>query len=351
MNKQNSFQTARLKLTAWYVLIIMTLTILFSLVIYTALATEVVRFENVIRFVIERGLQGDNVPLIPDGRRPALRNMEPANSELVAETKQHILTMLILANAGILVAASGLGYLLAGRTLKPIKDMVDEQNRFITDASHELKTPLTALRSEFEVAMLDGKKIPHKSAVELIRSGFEEIVGLQRLTENLMELTRLQKRKNITAHGDVSLLEIIESALKNVIPLAKQKHIVIQNEIDDYILDGESSSLGELFTILLDNAIKYSPNNKDIKIASRKSDHHIYITISDQGIGIDEKDMPHIFDRFYRADKSRSKISGHGLGLSIAKEIVKSHKGAISVKSNPGQGTTFTVKLPLRKTA
>jgi signal transduction histidine kinase len=229
--------------------------------------------------------------------------------------------------------------------------MMDEQNRFITDASHELKTPLTALRTEFEVAMLDGEKIPHKSAVQLIKSGYDEIVELQRLTEDLMELTTQQKRKNSITHEDVSLLEIIEAALKNVIPLAKQKHIVIQNEIDDYSLDGESSSLGKLFTILLDNAIKYSPNKKEIKIASRKSDHHIDVTVSDQGIGINEKDIAHIFDRFYRADKSRSQISGYGLGLSIAKEIVKSHKGSISVESKPGQGTIFTVQLPLRKTA
>jgi signal transduction histidine kinase len=187
--------------------------------------------------------------------------------------------------------------------------------------------------------------------VQLIKSGYEEIIGLQRLTENLMELTRQQKQKNSIPHGDVSLLEIIEAALKNVVPLAKQKHIVIQQEIDDYILDGESSSLTELFTILLDNAIKYSPNKTQIKIASRKSNHHIDITVTDQGIGMDEKDLPHIFDRFYRADKSRSKISGYGLGLSIAKEIVKSHNGTLTVESKPEKGTTFTVQLPLRKTA
>ncbi|HEX2910985.1 MAG TPA: HAMP domain-containing sensor histidine kinase [Chloroflexia bacterium] len=328
----------RLKLTAWYLLIIMVVSITFSIAFYLACAYGV---DHIVagRYLLSRGGRSDYF-LLPS----------PLRNEL-EDFKTLLRFALVIINGFIFVFAGGAGYFLAGRTLRPIRDMIDEQNRFITDASHELKTPLTVLRTEFEVAMLDGENIPHESAVQLIKSGFDEIVELQRLTENLLELTRQHHRKNSIAYGEVSLLEIIEAALKNVIPLAKQKHITIQNEIDDYILAGESSSLGELFTILLDNAIKYSPNSKEIKIASRKSDHHIDVTVSDQGTGINEKDLPHIFERFYRADKSRSKISGYGLGLSIAREIVKSHKGAISVQSKFGQGTTFTVQLPLKKSS
>jgi signal transduction histidine kinase len=97
----------------------------------------------------------------------------------------------------------------------------------------------------------------------------------------------------------------------------------------------------------LDNAIKYSPSNKEIKIESEKSNHSIAITVSDQGIGIDQKDLPHIFDRFYRADKSRSKTSGYGLGLSIAKKIVETHKGSLTVRSGKDKGTSFIIRLPL----
>lgn len=345
-----TFHYARLKLTAWYLLIIMTLSILFSLVVYRALTAEVERFERAQRFFIERRLQEGETPHVPEGRRSFLfGNGEPPNPELIAETKQRILLMLIAANAGILVITGGLGYFLAGRTLKPIKEMMDEQNRFITDASHELKTPLTALRSEFEVAIMDEEKLQLKEAKQLIKSGFEEIVSLQGLAENLMELTQQQKKRGLIKTQEVSLLEVIEAALKKVIPLAKQKRITINNTVDDYILDGELQSLTELFVILLDNAIKYSSNNSEVMITSNKTDHHIRIDISDKGMGIDEKDLPRIYDRFYRADKSRSQTKGYGLGLSIAKKIIEEYKGIITVNSTVSKGTVFTVLLPLSK--
>ncbi len=337
MNKENSFQIARFRLTAWYLLIIMAISIAFSIAFYLASA-----------YGLERAVAGRY--LLSSGVNPNHFLLPSRIREWIEGYETQLRLALVVINGIILILAGGAGYLLAGKTLRPIKDMMDEQNRFITDASHTLKTPLTALRTEFEVAMLDGDKIPHKSAVALIKSGFEEIIGLQKLTENLMELTSQHKRKNSMTHEDVSLLEVIEDALKKVVPLAKQKQIVIQNEIDDYILNGESSSLSELFTILLDNAVKYSPKKKEIKIASQKSRNYLDVTISDQGIGIDKKDIPHIFDRFYRADASRSKIPGYGLGLAIAKEIVETYKGVISVESKSGQGTTFTVQLPIKDT-
>ncbi|RJR25755.1 sensor histidine kinase [Candidatus Microgenomates bacterium] len=342
-----TFHFARLKLTAWYLIIIMALSVLFSLVIYRVLTAEIDRFERAQRFFIERRLQEGTLPLPPGRRLFLFGNGEPPNPQLLTETKQRILTMIILANTGILVITGGLGYFLAGRTLKPIKEMMDEQNRFITDASHELKTPLTSLRSEFEVAMLNDAKMTLKEAKQLIKSGFEEIVELQGLAENLIELTQQSKKRGLIKREEVSLLEIAEAALKKVVPLAKQKHITINNDIDDYILEGENQSLTELFVILLDNAIKYSPQHSKISLSSKKTDHHIRIEITDTGMGIDEKDLPHIFDRFYRADKSRSKTTGYGLGLSIAKQIVETHNGSISAESKPNKGSKFVIKLPL----
>ncbi len=341
-----TFHYARLKLTAWYLLIIMSISIIFSVLIFKAWTLEIDRFERAQRFFIERRLQEGSLPLPPPDGRRALFNGVQMNPELIAETKQRILLMLIAANAAILVITGGLGYFLAGRTLKPIREMIDEQNRFITDASHELKTPLTALRSEFEVAILDEKKLQLKEAQNLIKSGFEEIVSLQGLAENLLELTQQQKKIGTLKTEDVSLLEVVEAALKKVIPLAKQKHIAIDDQVDDFILRGETHSLTELFVILLDNAIKYSDKNSKVTLTSGKTDHHIEVEVKDTGIGIDEKDIPHIFDRFYRADKSRSKTPGYGLGLSIAKKIIEIHSGSISVESKINKGTKFIVKLP-----
>jgi signal transduction histidine kinase len=339
-----TFHQARLKLTIWYLLIIMAISILFSLYIYKTLTAEVDRFEKAQRFFIERKLQEHLSPSIH-----LFNHRQQLNPELIAETKQRILLMLLAANAGILIITGGLGYFLAGRTLKPIKKMMDEQNRFITDASHELKTPLTALRSEFEVAIMDEEKLQLKEAKNLIKSGFEEIVQLQGLTENLLQLTQKENKIGILKTEQVSLLEITEAALKRVIPIAKKKHIAINNHIDDFILKADTQSITELLVILLDNAIKYSHENAEVNLTAKKIDHHIEISIQDTGIGIGKKDLPHIFDRFYRADKSRSKTPGYGLGLSIAKKIVEAHKGSIFVQSIVNKRTTFIVRLPTVK--
>lgn len=146
---------------------------------------------------------------------------------------------------------------------------------------------------------------------------------------------------------NASLLEVIETALRRIVPLARKRQIAINNQVDDIILAGETLSLTELFIILLDNAIKYSDSNSEVTLMSRKADHHVEVVVKDTGSGIDEKDIPHIFDRFYRVDKSRSKTPGYGLGLSIAKKIVEAHKGTISVESKTNKGTKFIIKLPI----
>jgi signal transduction histidine kinase len=128
--------------------------------------------------------------------------------------------------------------------------------------------------------------------------------------------------------------------------IAKAKQIKIANNIKDTKINGVEDRLTEVFVILLDNAIKYSPKNGKVEIESKKENRRIKISIIDHGMGISEKDLPYIFDRFYRSDKSRSE-KGYGLGLSIAKKIVESHNGSISVKSEIGKQTTFIVNLPI----
>ncbi len=333
-----TFQSARLKLTIWYVIISMTITILFSLVIYIGLTRELDRIGD-----IQQINQQNNIPLPP-------RDLSfPHPPELdIAQAKTNILFTLLIVNGVVLAFSAGAGYILAGRTLRPIQEMMDEQSRFITDASHELKTPLTAIRTEYEVAMLN-KPIPAKEANILINSSYEEIISLQGLAENLLELTTQQKKREHMHVEEVSLLEITEDALKKVIQFAKQKQTTINSQIDDYILFGERQSLTQLLVILLDNAIKYNPEQSEITLTSKKTDHHLFIKILDNGIGITEKDLKHIFDRFYRVDKSRSKATGYGLGLSIAKEVVEAHSGLLSAESKLGDGTTFTIQLPFRR--
>ncbi len=145
----NLFESTRFKLTAWYLLIIMAISILFSLIIYEVVNNEFVQFEHLQQIRDERLEMGLPPPRISRYVPPSLLN--PA---VIAEARNRLMSRLVFINVGILVLAGAAGYFLAGRTLKPIAEMVDEQNRFITDASHELRTPLTALRSEIEVGLL-----------------------------------------------------------------------------------------------------------------------------------------------------------------------------------------------------
>ena len=147
---------------------------------------------------------------------------------------------------------------------------------------------------------------------------------------------------------EVSLASVISDAVKKVTNLAKNKKISIINKVKDYNLSANRESLVELFVIILDNAVKYSPAGRKVMISSQKTDGHFEIKIVDQGVGIDKEDIPHLFDRFQRAEKSRSKAKalGYGLGLAIAKRIVDSHHGAIKVQSELGKGSIFIVQLP-----
>jgi signal transduction histidine kinase len=224
--------------------------------------------------------------------------------------------------------------------------MLDEQNRFITDASHELRTPLTSLRTSIEVN-LRNKNLTMTQAKKLIESNLEDVEYLRVLSDGLLRLAYYQEPNGNMLFEKVSLKEIVENAVDKVKALALDNKIGINSKIENLEINGDKKSLTELLVVLLDNAIKYGKQNSSVKINTLKEDGKVIISVSDNGIGIDEKDLPHIFDRFYRAEKSRSKenVSGYGLGLSIAKKIVELHNGLISVKSEKGKGTTFTVTL------
>lgn len=328
------FQSARLKLTAWYLLIIMAISVAFSVAIYKVLEAEFARVERIQR--LRRELQ---LPF--QFRRPVI------DPEVLQESQNRLWATLILINLGILGTAGVAGYFLAGRTLKPIQDMVDEQSRFITDASHELRTPLTSLKSEIEVNLRD-KNLNLADARKLLESNLEEVNSLQYLSDNLIKMTQYQKVDDRHIFERVSLAGALNEANRKVGNLAKRKNITIKSKITDVEILGDRQSLVELFVIFLDNAIKYSPKGKTVTLTSQKMDGSVEIKIIDQGIGIDEKDIPHLFNRFFRADKSRSKSEsgGYGLGLSIAKQIAEEHKGSIKVESQLGQGTSFTIRFP-----
>jgi signal transduction histidine kinase len=330
------FNNARIKLTAWYLLIIMFISIFFSLAIYRGVIGEMNRVTRLERFRIQQ--TPFNQPMVP----PVL-----FDQEIIGEIKRRIIFSLIVINGIILVTAGGLGYFLAGKTLKPIADMVDEQNRFVSDASHELRTPLTSLKTAIEVELRD-KKMDLPSAKKLMGDNLVEINRLQSLSEGLLQLTQMENGNSNLKLEKLSLKKIIGTAVKKINIIAREKKITIVNSSQDYKITGNELALTDLLVIVLDNAIKYSGHGKKIIIDTEKKDKKVSLFIKDQGIGIDGKDLPRVFDRFYRAEKARERkgTGGYGLGLAIAKKIVETHHGKIEIESKLDKGTTVIIILP-----
>ncbi len=302
------FKEARFKLTLYYLIIMTIINVFFSLIIYRGATAELRRIESAQQL-----------------RRPVQFNLviEPA---LIDETKHRIALSLIYLNLIILGMAGVGGYFLAGKTLAPIKKNMDDQKDFISNASHELRTPLTSLKSEIEVALRD-KKLNLKSAITLIKSNLEEVDKMQKLSNYLLILNKYQSGNGNINFVDVDLKKVAVTAI------GKRK---IKTDLKTSIVSGNEDSLVELVRILIDNAFKYSDKNAKIEInVGRKS-----LEVKDGGVGISSDDLPNIFKRFFRGDKSHTK-DGYGLGLSIAKQIADMHGARLSVESKIGKGSSF----------
>lgn len=349
------FKSARLKLTLWYLLIVMLISLFFSGLIYIGTIRE-----------LERGFRWGEIRLkareldVPlpqpfSGRfedlPPGLREGTPhfLLGEDLETAKRRLGLQLLMLNGSILIFSAGASWFLAGKTLGPIEQALEEQRRFVADASHELRTPLTALKTSIEVALRE-RKITTKEAKKILKENLEEVDGLQSMTDNLLSLAKYQRANKDFVFEKVSLNKIVEKAAKTVRPLARKKGVTLKMKIKDLTLIADEPSLEKMMTVFLDNAVKYTPKGGKVMISAQKNKKYVLIKIKDTGVGIPKEDLPHIFDRFYQVDKSRSKIDapGYGLGLALAKRIIEIHKGKVEVKSKLNKGTTFTIRLPLK---
>jgi len=219
--------------------------------------------------------------------------------------------------------------------------------QFTSDVSHELRTPLSILMGELELA-LRSRRSPEEYE-QILSTALEEVIRLSKLVQNLLELSRAETGQiNLTMEQlDLSLLlhDIVEDAEI----LAEAKNIQVHSSIETPLwIRGDKHRLYQAFLNLVDNAVKYTPENQTIAIRGARQGQNVVVEIEDTGIGIPAKDIPFIFRRFYRVDKARSrKIQGQGLGLAIVQWIIHSHGGEIQVESTPGKGSCFRIILPV----
>ncbi|HAL56538.1 MAG TPA: hypothetical protein DCP63_08695 [Bacteroidetes bacterium] len=219
--------------------------------------------------------------------------------------------------------------------------------RFSADASHELRTPLTIMRGEIEVA-LRNRRIP-RTTRDLLLSLHDELVRLSSIVESLMILIKSESGRLVFQFNDVSLDEMIREMFEDARLLAAKKKIgVTLDTIQPVKIRGDAIRLRQLFLNLVENAVKYTPPGGTIALSLVRTDGSAVVRVTDSGIGIARKDLPRIFDRFYRVKRDgASDVAGSGLGLSIARWIAEAHRGTIDVRSRPRRGSTFIVTLPL----
>lgn len=333
--------TGRLALT--YLMIIMVMSVGFSVVFYKTSSRELGRqippdafFNRKAQIDAENGFIRSNKP----------PSVDKFLHERVEEGRNTLLMHLIFLNGVALVVGSVVSYKLARRTLQPIEVAMESQAQFVSDASHELRTPLAAIRASNEVA-LRKPKLSAAEARQLIVQNTEDVVRLSELSEALLGLVPHEGRG--PKLGKVSLQSVVTEAMNQCIPQAQKHGVSIDDAVQDLSVHGEESGLVRAVIILLDNAIKYSHSHGTVYVSARARGKYAYLKVRDEGIGIRASDVSHIFRRFYRADAARTKgvRHGYGLGLAIAQQLVAAQHGEILVKSTLGEGSSFTIKLPL----
>lgn len=298
------------------------------------------------------------------------------------KASQQFAILLLVAGGGILGLGLGGGWILATRALRPVTDIslaatrisagnlserinvedtdselgqlakllnatfgrldaaFAQQKQFTADAAHELRTPLAVIISETQTTLARPRNADEYR--ETVEACLETAQRMRALTHSLLELARFDAGQESMQKAPFDLTETVQSCVELLEPLARERGIQIRTDLRPATINGDRDRILQVITNLLSNAIHYNKDNGKIDVALREG----ILTIADTGQGISETDLPHIFERFYRADQSRSRSSGRsGLGLAISKAILDAHQAQIKVASKPGEGTTFMIRF------
>ena len=310
----------------------MVLSVTFSFVIYRIASTEIqTRLEH-----LQTSLQSQQNSISPGTLTEKLQSSEADGAA------ENISTGLIYANIFVFILGGFVSYYLARRSLIPIEKAHEAQSRFTSDASHELRTPLAVMKTELEVALRD-ENATVQDLKQVLSSSIEEVDKLTKLSEMLLSLSRMDNVKLKLSY--VNLTKITRDTI-NTLGQTGSRIYLKSKKIQ--MVRANETAITDIIKILIDNALQYSPKDSQVRITISKQNENVVFEITNYGQGIDQDKLPHIFERFYRADSSRSsgKQKGYGLGLALAKNITELHNGSLKVTSEIDGDTVFTLILP-----
>lgn len=282
-------------------------------------------FINDYRYNITSARSGKRITFLDCGRK-----LQAFNSFMLAS---------IFMSAVGFIAVSAVIIILSGRIIKPVAESYEKQKRFITDAGHELKTPLTIINANVALLEADPEDADCLSDIK------QQSERLATLTNNLVYLAKLDEKENSIERVELPFSDIISETVSSFRAIAQAQNKELVCSIQPLLsIKGNHIALQQLVTVLADNALKYSPENSSIEITLRKRNRSIELIVSNSSVSpVKKENLPHIFDRFYRTDSSRnSGTGGHGIGLSVAQKIVEAHNGKISASTTNGWDFSVT---------
>ncbi|RIE01231.1 sensor histidine kinase [Cohnella faecalis] len=241
------------------------------------------------------------------------------------------------------------GYALARRALIPIQKAWDKQQQFIADASHELRSPLSVVQGQTQLLLRHPDHTIEEESVP-ISAILKETKRMSNMVSGLLLLARGDSHEEVIICKPVRVDGIIKEIAQNMEPIMDYKQLRLQLHVEgtEFLINGAEDRLIQLFMILMDNAIKFTPEHGQIDLECVRQGKSVVVTVKDNGAGISERDLPLVFDRFYKGDSARDRGDhGAGLGLSIARWIVDQHQGSVHISSEVGHGTSVTIRFPM----
>ncbi|HEX9097047.1 MAG TPA: ATP-binding protein [Candidatus Dormibacteraeota bacterium] len=262
----------------------------------------------------------------------------------VGDALSGLVRQLVLASGIAILLGALASLLMATRSLRPISRAFQRQREFVADASHELRTPLTLIRTNVEAWLRRSNGQTRTYAQSIV----EEVEQLNRIVGDLTTLALADARQLRLNPRPVELNEVVRGLITQATPLADERGVQLRPDLNGGVrVDADLVRVRQLLLILIDNALTHTPTGGEVSVGVVRQNGRAQVTVTDNGEGIPTGDLPHIFERFYRADKARTRENGgSGLGLAIAKWIVDAHKGEIEVTSTEGKGTEIAISLP-----